>query len=339
MADVKTGAPQAWFRRLIALPALPSAHPSPAHDDAEARAKLAGLKAYDDVRVPPITATQLFEPDEPETARATIVIWHGFTNAPSQFVAVAKALTGVGYRVLLPRMPYHGFADVLSRDLTRLSAATLIDHVDIVIDIAAGFGAPVWVAGLSAGAVLAAWAGLNRAEVDRVVLLAPLVAPKGFPLPLVRLLVAHPRLVPRFYMWWDPRKKADLGHSPYAYPGFPVPGLFPYLHLSEAMFDHSVPAGHEVERLVLVSNPGDLAVRLDAARSFAAGVFAAHASYYGEARIDPALKWMHDFVDPWSPGTASTEQVSGVLLAGFGVGEPSAGGVLVAPLVQSRSQS
>ncbi|MEN0071094.1 MAG: hypothetical protein AAGC63_08800, partial [Propionicimonas sp.] len=109
------------------------------------------------------------------------------------------------------------------------------------------------------------------------------------------------------------------------------------LHLSEAMFDSSVVAGHQLERVVLTSNPGDFAIRRDAARTFAANVFAGHADYYGEATVDGDLGWWHDFVDPWSPHGGTTDQVVAVLLASFGVADPAAAGVLVPPLVQAQA--
>lgn len=323
----------AWFRRLMPVAPPPLVGGHPATDPDVARLRFGELAALD-VDIPEPTQSRLVEPEG--EACASIVIWHGFTNAPSQFVAVAERLAKSRYRVLLPRMPYHGEADVLNRDLAALTTSELVAQVNAAIDIVAGFDGPVWVVGLSAGATLAAWAAATRTEVSRLVLAAPLVAPKGAPLPLVRALVRFPRIVPRFYYWWDPRKKADLGHSPYAYPGFPVPGLVPYLHLSEALFDHTVPAGHRLERTVLLSNPGDFAIRRDAARSFASGVFAPFSDYAGEANVDGALKWMHDFVDPWSPGSGSTEQVVAVLLACLGPGEPTAGGVLVPPLVSGQ---
>jgi carboxylesterase len=311
----------------------PTARPRPAAGPDEARARFARLAALD-AGIPEATRSVLLEPDG--DARATLVVWHGFTNAPSQFVPVAERLRDAGHRVLLPRMPHHGQADVLTRDLATLTDGELVDHVNDCLDIAAGFGEPVWAVGLSAGATLAGWAAATREEVHRLVLAAPLVAPTGFPTPLVRALVRFPVLVPRFYYWWDPRKKADLGHSPYAYPGFPVPGLMPFLHLSEVLFDHSVTAGHRLERVVLVTNPGDFAIRKDAARDFASGVFAPRASVFGEACVDPALKWMHDFVDPYSPGAGTPEQVTAILLAALGEADPAAGGVLVPPLVPEQ---
>ncbi|MFZ0530467.1 MAG: alpha/beta fold hydrolase [Propionicimonas sp.] len=331
-----TASPVAWYRKLMKVrpPAGPTA-PAAAIDRERALARLRELSDLDE-GIPEATRTRLYEPDA--DTDTTIVFWHGFTNAPSQFSQAGEALRGLGYRVLVPRLPHHGQSDLLTKDLAGLTVAELTAQVDACIDIAAGLGPKVWVVGLSAGGTMAAWAAATRPEVSRVLLLAPLVAPKGFPLPLVRAMVKWPAIVPKFYMWWDPRAKADLvkDQSPYAYPGFPVPGLFPFLHLSEALFDHSVTPDHDLERLVLVSNPGDLAIRRDSARDFTFGVFGPRAAMAGEAMVDGNLKWMHDFVDPWGSQTGTTEQVVAILLAGLGVGEPTAGGVLVPPLLTEQ---
>jgi carboxylesterase len=330
MSEPTRAPDQPWFRRLMTVPAPPQGVADPAADRHRALQRLEALMALD-ADIPEMTRTRFFESSGP--ARATVVLWHGFTNAPSQFAAVGEALAGLGYRVLLPRMPYHGLADVLNRELAKLTSADLVSHAESVIDIAAGFGDPVWVFGLSAGGTLAGWAAATRPEVARLVLAAPLVAPTGIPLPAVRLLVKFPRIVPRVYFWWDPRKKADLGHSPYAYPGFPLPGIVPFLQLSEGLFDHSVGVTHELERSVLTQNPGDFAIRKDAAKGFAEDLFFGRSKESGIACIDPELKWMHDFVDPWSPDAGTTEQVVAIVLASLGEGDPAAGGTLVPPLV------
>ena len=330
MSVVDTPARAPWYRRRLSVPALRQLAGDPAPGRGAALDRLAELTALDS-DVHEATRTRLLEPEE--TARVTVVIWHGFTNAPSQFLAVAEQLRDAGYRILLPRMPHHGRTDRLTKDLSTLTSEELVTHTNTCIDIAAGLGEQVWVVGLSAGGTLAALAAATRGEVSRAVLAAPLVAPKQFPMAAVRLCVKFPRMVPKFYLWWDPRTKDELGHSPYAYPGFPLPGVVPFLHLSEAMFDRTIAAGHQLERVVLVTNPHDLAVRMDSARAFASTVFAHSAHYYGVATIDDALHWTHDFVDPWSPAGGSTEQVVAILRAGLGIVEPTAGGVLVPPLV------
>lgn len=301
--------------------------------------RAAGLTQFDQVvaaeaDIPPAARSQLFEPAE--KPQATVVIWHGFTNAPSQFTPAAGALAkAAGVRVILPRMPYQGEHDPLTRDLAKLTPEQLVAHLDQVIDFAASFGNPVWVAGLSGGGNVAAWAAATRDEVDRLFLIAPSVAPFGCPVALVRFAATHPRLVPNLYWWWDPRVKEKLEGSPYAYPGFPLPGMVAYLQLSEWLIDGTVTAGHELERVVLLTNHGDFAVRRGVARQFTSTVFGAQAGYLGEARIDPGLKWMHDFVDP-TAGAGSALEVAAILQAGFGVGDPAAGGVLVPPLVSEQ---
>lgn len=109
--------------------------------------------------------------------------------------------------------------------------------------------------------------------------------------------------------------------APTPYPGFPLPGVMPFLHLSESLFDGSVPVDHQLERVVLVTNPSDLAVRQDAGRLRRPGL-----RYSGlpRSRLDPELRWTHDFVDPWSPA-GDADQVVALLLAGLGVGEGDCG--------------
>jgi carboxylesterase len=316
--------------RGASMPLPPSSRPNPTNSREEALSRLARLQALDDRSVAEACRTRLLEPDAP--GDVTVVIWHGFTNAPSQFAEVAEGFRSNGYRVLLARMPRHGLADVLNRDLLHLTDAELVEHADACIDIAAGFGSRVWVVGLSAGGVMAAWAAATRSEVSRTVLSAPFVAPKAIPMPAVRLLVRFRPLVPRIYLWWDPRKKADLGESPYVYPGFPLPGMVPFLHLAQALYDGRMRPNHRLRRAVLVSNPGDFAIRRDVARRFAERVFASASDTFAEATIDGALGWWHDFVDPWGPHVGSAEQATAVFSAALGIGDdPSALGTLIEP--------
>ena len=152
-------------------------------------------------------------------------------------------------------------------------------------------------------------------------------------MPVVRLLVRFHRLVPRIYIWWDPRKKEHLGESPYVYPGFPLPGMVPFLHLAEALYDRRVKCWHQLRRVVLTTNPGDFAIRRDVARDFASRVFEENTEMFTEVTLDASLGWWHDFVDPHGPHVGPTEQVSEVFFSAFGVAsDASAGGAIVEPL-------
>ena len=71
---------RAWFRRLMPLPAPPQVAPRPTADADQARARFAGLAARD-ADIPEATRSVLLEPEG--GASATVVVWHGFTNAPA----------------------------------------------------------------------------------------------------------------------------------------------------------------------------------------------------------------------------------------------------------------
>jgi hypothetical protein len=318
----------AW--RGISIPLPPASQPRPCTSREEALARLLILQSAEDDRVNDACRTVLLEPSSP--GAASIVIWHGFTNAPPQFLHIAEALRQAGYPVLLARMPRHGLADVLNRDLLDLTATDLTEHVDECLDIAAGLAPEVWVVGLSAGGVLAGWSGAFRKEVRRVAVAAPFAAPKAIPYPLVRLMVKFRRLIPAVYFWWDPRKKADLGESPYVYPGFPLPGMLPFLQLAESLHDRRVRPINQPDRVVLISNPGDFAIRRDVARELVFRTFGASGSNVFEATIDEGMGWWHDFVDPWGPHIGTAEQTAAVFFAALGIGnDPSALGTITDP--------
>lgn len=320
------------LRGLSIEPPAESSQPDPTADRTQALARLAALRAYDTEEVADACRTRLIEPEGLDP-RATLVVWHGFSNCPAQFAEVAELIADGGVRVLLPRMPRHGNRDVLTRDLLKLTTGELIAHVDACIDIAAGFGAPVWVAGLSAGGVLASWAAATRSEVTRIAIASPFVAPKGVPLPVVRLLVRYPWLLPKLYVWWDPRKKENLGESPYVYPGFPLPSMVPVLHLAETLFDGHLEVNHRLRRAVLVTNPGDFAIRRDAAQTFAENTFRDHADLFAEMTLDASLGWWHDFIDRHGAHHGPTEQVAEVFLSALGIAtDPSAAGAIIAPI-------
>ena len=299
----------------------------PARGQEAALAALRQLEADDGPEVSPACRTQLLRPQGP--ARGTIIIWHGFTNCPAQFAEVAEIMCAEGYFVLLPRLPRHGNSDVLTRDLENLTAEEIMAFAQRCVDVAAGLPGPVSAIGLSVGGLLAAWAGAVRPEVDHVVAISPLVAPKGAPLPIVRLLVRFHSLVPSTWVWWDPRKKADLGESPHVYPGFPACGLVPFLRISMSLHDRHVAPTHRVKRAAFVSNPGDFAIRTDSAREMMQRVYASRTDEAVELALERSLGWWHDFVDQRGPHHGDPEQIVALLLAALGENDDvSAGGVV-----------
>jgi pimeloyl-ACP methyl ester carboxylesterase len=311
----------------VDVPRPPERHPDPTTTTDEALARLKELKARDTVAYNEVCHTALLEPDG--AASATIVYFHGFTNCPNQFVQGAAELSRRGYRVLMPRQPHMGLKDVLTHDLHSLTPIEITELADTTIDIAAGFGDPVYVIGLSTGGLVAAWTATTREEVVRLVTSAPVVTPKGVPMPLVRLAVRFPRLLPPIYIWWDSKKKDKLGESPYVYPGFPLRSIFRFMLFGVLMSSRIARPGHTLERVAVTTNVNDSAVSIDEGRWFACRTFEGHTRQLVDEQIDAKLGWGHDFVDPSGPAHGSPAQVADVFLAGLGLTQDETAGGLV----------
>jgi pimeloyl-ACP methyl ester carboxylesterase len=89
--------------------------------------------------------------------------------------------------VLILRAPRHGLSRIGTDDIggvglvSALDAEDLRDWVDNSVDIAAGLGGRLEVLGTSMGGTAAAWAAQARDEVDRAVIVAPLISIDGWP--------------------------------------------------------------------------------------------------------------------------------------------------------------
>jgi pimeloyl-ACP methyl ester carboxylesterase len=298
------------------VPALPDIDPAPARDEEAALKAFEVLSAADGPEVSPAARTQLLRPQGP--ARGTLVVWHGFTNCPAQFAEVAEILCAEGFFVLVARIPRHGNSDTMTRDLEELIVEEIAAFANHCVDVAAGLPAPLGVIGFSAGGGLAAWMAASRAEVERVVCMSPLVAPRGFPMWVVRLVVRFRTLMPAAWIWWDPRKKERLNGSPHVYPGFPMTGLIPFLHVGVSLHDERVQANHRLQRAALVTNPRDLAIRNASAEMMMARVFAGHADSVVEYALARSLGWWHDFIDQYGAGSGEPEQIAELLMVALG---------------------
>ena len=194
------------------------ASPPPANYDT---AKIALKKLFADA---PQTLSQAGRPraflhDQP--TEDVFVLFQGLTNAPEQFDKLGRILFERGHNVVLPLTPGHGEADLMTEKLGAFTAQAMLDSANEAVTLARGLGRRVTVAGLSInGSTTAAWIAQNRADADRVVLLAPFIAPFGLPQwaisPLGNLIVR----LPNAFFWWDPTKKDKLARPRYVYPRF-----------------------------------------------------------------------------------------------------------------------
>jgi esterase/lipase len=127
-----------------------------------------------------------------------IVLLHGLTNCPAQFDSLGRLCFARGANVLIPRLPRHGYADHMTDQLAHLDAEELRAFTDQVLDAAAGLGDSVTVAGLSMGGTMAAWAAAERPDVNRVVMIAPMLGLAAARGPLTPVVASLAGALPRF---------------------------------------------------------------------------------------------------------------------------------------------
>jgi carboxylesterase len=193
-------------------PGLP---PDPAADLAAARDRFAALNAADPVPLNPLCEPYILDHGT-RTARA-IVLMHGLSSCPRAFVEFAPLLHARGYNVAVLRLPHSGYADRTTDALGRITAGELAAFADRAVDIGTGLGEDLTVLGISGGGTVAAWAGLTRAEVDRMVLVAPLFGVSDFGPALNMALMRVSLVLPDVSLWKDPILRSRWQGMAHAY--------------------------------------------------------------------------------------------------------------------------
>jgi carboxylesterase len=171
-----------WLSLFAVACAPPQTAPSPdphpgAPSYADAVARIATQQRQDDSVAVPGGRSLLMTHGAP--APRVYLLFHGFTDAPTQFAAVGAHLFADGDNVYIPRLPHHAERVSPLRAISRVRSDELARFADSTVEIARGLGDTVIVVGLSAGGVLAGWIAEFHPEVQRAVLIAPAIAPGG----------------------------------------------------------------------------------------------------------------------------------------------------------------
>jgi alpha-beta hydrolase superfamily lysophospholipase len=233
----------------------PPCRPAASYEEALSRAK--EVMARDDDRINPVAYTKLL--DHGTRTPLAIVLFHGLTNHPGQYVELASRLHALGANVYVPRMPFQGDKDRLTKALAQLTAEELIARAYDAVDIALGLGERVAVLGISAGGLQCAYLGQYRSDVAVSVPVAPDFAILQLPYGVSKAigwLILH---LPNFFMWWDPRIR-EAQRPKTAYPRFPTHALAQTMRIANAVYDvaHREPA--RAQRITSVLNHADPAV-------------------------------------------------------------------------------
>ncbi|HXN90283.1 MAG TPA: alpha/beta fold hydrolase [Candidatus Sulfotelmatobacter sp.] len=180
--------------------------------------RIAGtLKDLDGPNVNTLCHTRLYT--HGKRVERSLLLLHGFTNCPQQLDALGRQFHDRGWNVLIPRYPRHGYTDRLNTSIAELRADHLVALANRAAEAGTGLGEQLTVAGLSLGAVLTGYLAQTRGEVERAVLIAPMLGLKRIPGPALSAMRRLVDVLPNFYVWWDNRLKDKVGPS-HAYPRF-----------------------------------------------------------------------------------------------------------------------
>jgi len=293
----------------------PASHPHPAKTYTEAVARIEAERIADP---PTVKYHEIFVGQGSRTT-TSVVLFHGFTNNPRQMQNLVDAYAALGYNVFVPRMPHHGMADRMSTDLANANRHELIKWTDDAIDIGAGLGDHVIVSGLSAGATLSAWTAMNRSEVSEAVLVAPLVQPTPIPGWLTKPVYQLTPALPPIWMWWNPAKKEQQKAPEMAYPRYTLRSLGDFLAVAASLTNGHAKRKGKLERVVIITNEADIAVRNDIALAVLRRVLKPLSNQWAEYSIPASRGWKHDLIDPLGENKDVTVEVYRTILPMYGL--------------------
>jgi pimeloyl-ACP methyl ester carboxylesterase len=251
-----------------------------------------------DPRVNPDCGSIVLEHGQP--TRRAIVCLHGITSSPTQFKDLGKLFHARGYNVVIPRMPHHGYRDRLSPDHARITVAELKAYATEALEIGRGLGEHLTVTGLSVSGVLAAWCAQTRADLDLAVPIASAFAPRGVPLRLIPVLIRVMRWLPNLFVPWDLRRPVPLAPG-CSYPRFSTRALAESFRLGAEVVQAAAWSAPAARSIVVVSNPGDMAVN-DAATRAVVHRWRQHGTTVREYVFGRELGKLHDIIGPYQPG-------------------------------------
>lgn len=234
--------------------------PNPAQSYADAIQRIASIRAEENnPDLHPLCVTRAFT--HGERVNNAVVFLHGFTSCPDQFDQLGRLYYEKGYNVYIPRLPRHGDRDPLGLSLQGLTAEELAEAAMQAVDIAQGLGERVLVSGLSGGGTMTLWLSQNRSDVALAAPIAPFLGISMIP-PFVSRALGHlPRLIPDFFVWWDPINKANNPFAaPYSDTRFPAHAALEILRLSLSAQAQGRVTRPAAGSIVMISNANDKTV-------------------------------------------------------------------------------
>lgn len=188
-----------------------------------------------------------------------ILLLHGYTNCPQQFLELGQRFHVLGYNVLIAPLPHHGLANRLTDEQSQLTASELASYADEMVDIAQGLGDQVVMMGISGGGVATAWAAQNRSDLDLAVIISPAFGFREIPTLLTAPAMNAISVLPETYVWWDPVLQDKIG-PPHAYPRYSRHALAQILRLGFSVQVNARQMSPAANAILVVTNANDTSV-------------------------------------------------------------------------------
>lgn len=227
--------------------------PNPVKNYAEALQRIADGQVQETALLNPLCQTQVLT--HGQTTEQVIILVHGYTSCPEQFMQLGQLFYQRGWNVLLAPMPRHGYVDRMTKAHAELTAEELAVYSDEVVDIAQGLGKKVAMAGLSVGGLVTAFAATRRDDLDVAMLIAPAFSYNAIPTMATSAAMNAFAMLPNGYGWWNEDTKEN-GGVPHGYPRYAKRTLAQSLRLSYAT-RRQLPKSR---KMIVVTNANDVAV-------------------------------------------------------------------------------
>jgi carboxylesterase len=268
----------------------------PARDLAHARELFAALASRDGAEISQAGLSR-FLPQE-TIAPLAVVLLHGFTNCPQQWLPFARTLHAAGHAVVIPRYPGHGYADLRTNAIALARTSDLLATASDAIDIAAGAGQRVAVAGLSIGGAFALRLAQWRDDVHAAVAIVPMLGFQHLDATENAFAAGVLQILPNLFVPWDPTGR-NTTIPPYAYARFPTHLLAGCISSGIAAYDASA-AGAPAGRVRFLLNAREPAVNNGLVREVEARLVRDRAGSADVIVLDD-LPANHDIIDPTNP--------------------------------------
>jgi pimeloyl-ACP methyl ester carboxylesterase len=255
------------------------------------------LEALDGPNVNPACRTRLYTHGR-RTQRALLLL-HGFTNCPQQFDALGRRFHDLGWNVLIPRYPRHGYADRLNTSIAELRSEHLIAVANRSAEAAAGLGDRLTVAGLSLGGILTGHLAQNREGIERSVLIAPMFGLKPIPGPALAAMTRLAQTLPNRYVWWNREQKEKIGPA-HGYPRFSTRAYAALFEAGSGVIKAARARAPKSGQISVVTNAAE--PRLD--NRFTYGLVEAwrrHGANVSTFEFPASDHLPHDLIDPANP--------------------------------------